>query len=272
MPRYGAAVDDPLLLGPDDGERVSERAIIKAGGAEVAVTEFRYPAGGEGPELHVHRHHVDAFWVLEGRIAVALGPDGDEVELPAGAFVLVPPEVVHTFRNPGPGAGRYLNFHAPGMGFHEYLRGRADFDQEEPPADGGRPASEAIVLEPDQGEPLDLGASRASVKAGLDALAVVEVTVAPDFPRPPAHRHRHTVEVLCVLEGEAELQVGEDQVTVGAGGVAFIPPGTVHTSLPGAEPVRILNLFAPGGLLAYVREVARTGTRPDPAGHDIELV
>ena len=40
---------------------------------------------------------------------------------------------------------RYLNFHAPGGGFADYLRGvSAGFDSEDPPADGGRPVEEAL--------------------------------------------------------------------------------------------------------------------------------
>jgi mannose-6-phosphate isomerase-like protein (cupin superfamily) len=253
-------------------EQVSERATIKAGRPELVVAEFDYAPGDEGPPLHIHRHHVDAFWVLEGTIAVGLGADGDELELPVGAFVLVPPEVAHTFRNPGPGRGRYLNLHAPGMGFDDYLRGGDRFDQEDPPPDGGRPASEAVVLAPGEGEALELGGSRAVVKAGLDELAVVDVSMAPDFPHPPPHRHRHTVEGLYVLEGEPALQVGDEQVTLAPGGSAFVPPGSVHASPPGGGPVRILNLFAPGGLLGLIREAARTGRPPDPAGYDIEFV
>jgi hypothetical protein len=45
---------------------------------------------------------------------------------------------------------RYLNLHAPGFGFADYLRALRDgrptsFDQEPPPADGIRPTSEAII-------------------------------------------------------------------------------------------------------------------------------
>ena len=32
----------------------------------------------------------------------------------AGSFVSVPRDVLHTFRNPGPGEARFLNLHAPG--------------------------------------------------------------------------------------------------------------------------------------------------------------
>jgi mannose-6-phosphate isomerase-like protein (cupin superfamily) len=261
-----------MVLGPGEGERVSERATIKGGRPELVVTEFLYGPGDEGPDLHIHRHHADAFWVLEGTIAVRLGADANEVELPAGAFVLVPPEVVHTFRNPGPGPGRYLNLHAPGMGFDDYMRGKADFDQEEPPPDGGRPASEATVLAPGEGEVLELGASRACVKTGPDPLTVVDLMAAPDFPHPPAHRHRETVEVLYVLDGEVGIEHGDNRATLTAGGCAFVPPGTIHTSPPSDANARFLNLFAPGGILGLMREAARTGTPPDPAAYDIEFV
>jgi hypothetical protein len=45
----------------------------------------------------------------------------------------------------------------------------------------------------------------------------------------------------------------------------------VHASAPSAGPIRFLNLFTPGGLEGYLREAARLGERPDPAGYDIEL-
>ena len=57
----------------------------------------------------------------------------------------IPPLVVHGFRNGSDAEVRYLNFHAPGEGFADYMRGLSDFDQDEPPEDGGRPASEASV-------------------------------------------------------------------------------------------------------------------------------
>ena len=42
-----------------------------------------------------------------------------------------------------------LRVHAPSAGFADYLRGRnPDFDQWEPPADGGLPVTEAIVIPP----------------------------------------------------------------------------------------------------------------------------
>ena len=39
--------------------------------------------------------------------------------------------------------------HAPGEGFADYMRGLSDFDQDDPPEDGGRPASEAGITRGD---------------------------------------------------------------------------------------------------------------------------
>jgi catechol 2,3-dioxygenase-like lactoylglutathione lyase family enzyme len=60
--------------------------------------------------------------------------------------VLVPPGVVHAFDNASDGTTTWLNFHAPSTGFAAFLRGERDgFDSTDPPADGGRPAAEAVI-------------------------------------------------------------------------------------------------------------------------------
>jgi mannose-6-phosphate isomerase-like protein (cupin superfamily) len=252
-PRYGAAMDEPLLLSPGAGEAIGERIRIKAGRPEIVVTESRYEPGRRGPDLHVHHHHVDSFWVLEGRLAFALGPDGDEVEAAVGSFALVPPDVVHTFRNPGPETARFLNFHAPGMGFDEYLRNQVPYDQHDPPADGGRPAGEVILLSPGEGERLTLGPVEAVVKAGgqdaLGSLTVMDVVVGPGFPGPVLHRRGEVVDSFYVLDGTLTVQLGGREVEAAKGSYALVPPGNDHTfSNPSDEPVRMLNVMAPGGL------------------------
>ena len=60
----------------------------------------------------------------------------------------MPPLVVHGFRNASDADVRYLNFHAPGMQFADYLRALRDersfsYDQYDPPEDGVRPAAES---------------------------------------------------------------------------------------------------------------------------------
>jgi mannose-6-phosphate isomerase-like protein (cupin superfamily) len=137
-----AAVETSGETVRSDPRRFAE---IKVDRAELVLVEFRYAAGESGPEPHVHRRHSDSFYVLEGELVFEVGDE--RVVLGAGGFALVPPGVVHTFRNEGPALARFLNAHAPGCGFADHLRGKdVDFDTYDPPADGGRPASEAVVV------------------------------------------------------------------------------------------------------------------------------
>lgn len=159
---------EPILLGPGEGEEASDgerrSVLIKAGLDQLAVTKSRYAAGESGPGPHIHREHADAFYVLAGRLEFEIA--GERLEVEQGGFVLVPPAIVHTFRNEGPRDARFLNFHAPSRGFDRQLRGEEiDFDEDEPPAESGRPPSEAIVLAPGEGEQLAFGPSKGLLKA-----------------------------------------------------------------------------------------------------------
>jgi quercetin dioxygenase-like cupin family protein len=123
-----------------DGETITarpgRRVTLLADGEHLTVTEFDYGPGERGADPHVHHDHADAFLVLEGELALTF-EDGT-LRAPAGAFVLIPPDVVHSFDNDGDAAARFVNFHAPACGFGDYLRGRnPDFDQHEPPPGGG---------------------------------------------------------------------------------------------------------------------------------------
>jgi mannose-6-phosphate isomerase-like protein (cupin superfamily) len=113
------------------------------------ATRTRLGARRAGTDPHVHREHDDVFFVLEGELTVRLGED--EVAAAAGTMVVVPPLVVHAYRNASDADVVFLNVHAPGSGFAAYLRALRDgapqdFDQHPPPADGGRPGSEASVV------------------------------------------------------------------------------------------------------------------------------
>lgn len=276
-------VRHPILLGPGEGEVVTERrertVLVKAGVAAIAVTETRYEPGERGPDAHVHRCHTDAFYVLAGALVFELGPVREVVHAPAGSFVAAPPGVVHTFRNDGPARARFLNFHAPSERFHDHLRALRDgedadwFDQHDPPSDGGRPVSAGAVLGPEEGERIDVADSSVLLKGTGDdsdgMFFLSDSTVAPGFPGPPPHVHRELHDLFYILEGTLTLQSGDETIAAGPGTFACFPPGAVHTfSNPGDEPVRFLNLMAPGGFERYLRELAAAaspGSAPDPA-------
>jgi mannose-6-phosphate isomerase-like protein (cupin superfamily) len=262
--------DEPVVLARGEGEPIGTRASILAGREELVLTEFNYEPGQDGPRRHIHRHHADGFYVVDGVLGITL--DEEELTLDPGGFVLIPPGVIHTFRNPADEPGRYLNFHAPGCGFEEYLRGNLpDFDQDyDVPPGSGRPTSEAVLRTRGEGEALDLGPSGTSIKAGGDdgmgSLAVLETTIAPGFPGPVPHVHDAMVDSFFVLEGTLTVALDGTPQEAGPGTYAMVPPGNPHTfSNLGTEPVRFLNIMAPGGFEAYLREVSALGGPADPA-------
>jgi quercetin dioxygenase-like cupin family protein len=257
--------DAPHLLGPGEGEDIGGRIRIKCISDVLVLTET---AGSGSTEPHIHHHHADGFRVLEGELTVLLGDE--EHVLRAGDFALAPPELVHCYRTDG---ARWLNFHAPGCGFEEWLRRNdPEFDQHDPPADGGRPASDGLLRRRGEGDALDFGPGNgASIKAGADdglgSLALIEFDVAPGFPGPVPHRHERMTDSFYVLEGTLAVRIGEEVHQASARSFATVPPGNVHTfSNPGDGSVRLLNVMAPGGLERYLREVAEAltpGEAPD---------
>ncbi len=249
---------------------------------ELTVTWFRYEPGERGPDPHIHRRHTDAFYVLDGELEFGLGRGAAEtVAGRAGAFVAAPPGVVHTFRNAGEATTLFLNVHAPSMGFGRMLRARregrdedaAEFDQFDPPADGGRPLSDAIVRGPGEGDSISMGASSVLFKAegddGDGTFSLTEITLEPGFPGPVLHRHRTLLDSFYVLEGTLSLRLGDLEAEAAAGSYAVVPPGVAHTFRnASAAPVRALNLMTPGGFEQYLKELARAtapGAPPDPA-------
>jgi quercetin dioxygenase-like cupin family protein len=186
------------------------------------ATWSRFGPRRDGAGLHIHYHHSDLFYVLQGELAVKLGPEGDETRAPAGTLARVPPLVVHGFRNGSDAELRYLNLHAPGQGFADYMRGLSDFDQHAPPEDGGNPASEATLTSGD-GVLCD----------------VEEIGIAVRSEPADAHVHRRHVESIYVVEGE--LVVNETRAA--AGTWLQIPPGHPH-GLSGSA--RYLEVHTPG--------------------------
>jgi quercetin dioxygenase-like cupin family protein len=148
------ATGDPGLVlirgtGGTEGEKITDRppdrrATLLVDADELTISEFAYGPGERGAKPHVHHHHADAFVVMEGEFTFHLR-DGPRA-LPAGTLVVFPPDVVHGFDNDSDATARCFNFHLPSSGFGDYLRGRnPDFDQHDPPEDGGVDPSAAVL-------------------------------------------------------------------------------------------------------------------------------
>jgi quercetin dioxygenase-like cupin family protein len=203
------------------------------------VTWTRHEAGERGAEPHVHREHADAFYVLEGELTFRIGPELERVTAPAGTFVAVPPGVVHGFDNDGTERTRFLNFHSPSGGFADYLRGAGGFDSFDPPADGGRPAAEAIVSLPGEGEQV----RSHRIKAELPHLSAIELVFEPGWEGVDPHVHSDHVDSFFVLEGTAEFIGGP----AGPGTFVAAAPCVVHgfQIAEGCDRLAMLNVHAP---------------------------
>lgn len=268
---------EPLVVTDRPERHVSIRLALE----HMALTEARYSAGERGPDPHVHRLHADCFYVLDGAVTVTLA-DGDRV-LDPGTFALVPPNVVHSYRTDGPGETRYLNIHTPNLGFDRYLQEiggvseglraevTARFDQHPPPEDGGLdPAT--VIVRTARTEAVEVAGVHIGFLANADetlgAIGLVECTAPPLFTGLPSHVHDHTWNAYYVLEGLLVMRLGDEQLELGSGDVAAVPPGVAHGFANTLEaPTRFLDIHAPGGFEGSFREVAAAAGNgsPDPA-------
>jgi quercetin dioxygenase-like cupin family protein len=105
---------------PPGGGRVYDqggfRGAIKVDDEESAgrqcFSEWTIEAGEAGPPPHLHREHQEAFFVVEGTVTFSAGEETIEAE--AGAFLFIPPGVVHTFSNRSDAPARCVNAYVPG--------------------------------------------------------------------------------------------------------------------------------------------------------------
>jgi quercetin dioxygenase-like cupin family protein len=265
---------EPVLVPSGGGEIVGDsstrRVEILSDAEQLNATWSRFGSHREGAELHVHRQHSDLFYVLEGELTVRLGLADEAVVVPAGTLARVPPLVVHGFRNGSDAGVRYLNFHAPGRKFADYLRAMRDgrdfsYDQHPPPSDGGRAPTEAVVgggeLVPDR------AGLEATLLADVEEIAISETSGDPGGPPAPAHVHRHHVESFYVLEGEMTFTAGAGEIRAEAGSWVQVPPGVPHTfAFSGDRRVRFLDIHTPScGFGTFLRALNEAGADDEAA-------
>jgi quercetin dioxygenase-like cupin family protein len=266
LERPESGIDD-VVLHYRDGETITGReqrdVILLADQDDISITWSRYAPGERGPDPHVHREHADSFYVLDGEMTFALGPSGKRAAVQGGGFVAVPPNLIHSFVNEGSADVRFLNFHTPDGGFAAYMRGRRDgedlgFDSFDPPDDGGRPAQDAIVSGPGEGERLVSGNRDTLLKGDLPALSFGEWTLDGPLDGPDVHKHDAGVDSFYVLQGELEITIEDAVQAVGPGTIASIPRGVRHTfAYRGSGGARLLNLHAPdGGFADFLRRIS----------------
>jgi mannose-6-phosphate isomerase-like protein (cupin superfamily) len=244
-------------------DQPKRNVVLLAEHEDITITWSRFSPGERGPDLHVHHEHTDAFHVLDGELTFELGPKAESVRVGAGGFVAVPPYVAHSFVNASAGDARWLNLHAPDMGFADFLRTlRAgtpgQWDSFDVPADGGLSAGAAVVCGPGEGERLLTGARVVVLKGVLPDLCVAEWQLDGPYEGPPLHHHDRQVDSFYVVEGELELTIADVVDTVVAGTLASVPRGVRHTFNHRREgSSRVLNVHAPdAGFADVLRRMA----------------
>jgi mannose-6-phosphate isomerase-like protein (cupin superfamily) len=102
-----------VVVAPGEGHRVGNVEFLARSGdtsrfnlAIITIQPHR-----DGPPAHAHEDEDDAFYMLEGELTFTV--EGEEVVAGPGTFVLVPPQIEHTFSNRGDAVARFVNVHAP---------------------------------------------------------------------------------------------------------------------------------------------------------------
>ena len=121
-----------------------------------------------------------------------------------------------------------------------------------------------FVVGPGKGKVWNMAPGRSAALKMLngqtaDSLMLFE-EVAPANTETPLHTHADSDEIAYVLSGEITFKIG-DEITVGGPGTcAFMPRGLAHAwKNTGAEPARVLFLYAPGRAGKFFEEAVEMG-------------
>jgi quercetin dioxygenase-like cupin family protein len=140
-------VSDLVVVPPGEGELLgnsSDRRVeVLSDDETVNATWTRFGPHREGADLHVHRHHTDFFYVLEGELTFQLR---DELfTAGAGELAFAPRNVPHTYANLSNAPARALLVCTP-AGFERYFdRIAARIAGVDPPPEASGPIPEVIT-------------------------------------------------------------------------------------------------------------------------------
>jgi mannose-6-phosphate isomerase-like protein (cupin superfamily) len=274
---------ESAVLQQREGEHISGEGelgvTLLADLEQIGIAEVRSEPGDVTPPLHGHAGHAECFFVFEGELTLRL--EDRELQVGPETWVLVPPEVVHTFGVTGDVPAHFLNIHVPSSGFGDFARGldaarnedelravRAAFDQQPAPEYGGADAG-LVVLQRAGGVGgeiiTDRPDRRATILVDVDDLIVSEFHYGPGQRGASPHVHHHHADGFLVVEGEFTFAYRDGSLALPAGTLVLFPPGVVHGfDNDGGTSARCFNLHMPSsGFSDYLR-----GQNPDFDQHD----
>lgn len=83
-----------------------------------SISEWWLNQNSEGVGAHLHENNDEVFYILEGRVSILIGEKW--IEADKGAFIRIPANTMHDFKNQTGKKAGVLNFFIPG-GFEKNM-------------------------------------------------------------------------------------------------------------------------------------------------------
>jgi quercetin dioxygenase-like cupin family protein len=108
----------PVIRQPGEGEKILFKIGLMTFKVSSAMTDGQFmfceTELPPGASVEPHQHpEAEVFYILHGAFTFRVGDMDNPVSCNAGAFISVPPHVLHAFENAGPSAGRILGMMMP---------------------------------------------------------------------------------------------------------------------------------------------------------------
>ena len=210
--------------------------------------------------IAMHKHPgAELLYVKKGRARI-LGPSGVTPELLAeGSAIFIPAGMPHVIENMVRSAPvEILQSFVP-LGPERVYRdptdekGRAAFEVIRDPRQARVPAGAKFVLGGDKAPAHSLSGGQIKARVLFDgkdtdsqiALSLVDFSPGVKIPR---HTHDGSAEIIYILDGAGEVEIGSEKIAFGPDQVIHIPEGQPHAvRFKGAEKTTALQIFAPAG-------------------------
>ncbi|RED92860.1 cupin domain-containing protein [Marinoscillum furvescens] len=109
----------PIILQAGQGRTYNcgaMTAVFKADENETSekysVSEWWIAPHSDGPGAHLHEANDEVFYIIEGTITVLIGEEW--IDASKGAFIRIPANTIHDFKNTTDTKAGLLNFYIPG--------------------------------------------------------------------------------------------------------------------------------------------------------------
>jgi len=86
---------------------------------------------------------------------------------------------------------------------------------------------------------------------------------------PPFHMHTREDEIFMLIKGTALLWLGEEEMELSEGGIAYLPKNVPHGYRITSDTADLLMIATPAGIEGMFRQAGRDVTSPRPEGFAI---